>query len=252
MLGQMWPGRHFVAGALAILLLCFAPPVFAQATQEDTRAAQLALQSRGYEVGPIDGIMGPRTKTALEEFQRKSSLTVTGAVDEPTLRALGLRKPDLPTLPPPAAAIPPNRGVTSTPLPDVSRPAQRAPATPVATPPSSPPSKSTSSGDNSGLIIGLIVAAVVFFFWRRGRQARLREEQARQAAQSLPSKGDARATGSASSPLSSDQIRIVVSTERSPPSYQPSHQYSRPTAELLKRQSDQCWVACGKAATLPG
>ena len=36
----------------------------------DTKNAQQALQAKGYNPGPIDGIHGPRTSAALRDFQR--------------------------------------------------------------------------------------------------------------------------------------------------------------------------------------
>lgn len=50
--------------------------------------AQRALSKLGY--GPIkpDGTMGPGTKAAIESFERKSNLPVTGAAAGKTLRAL--------------------------------------------------------------------------------------------------------------------------------------------------------------------
>lgn len=51
---------------------------------------QLALRNQGYNPGPIDGLMGSRTRDALAAYQRDHGLVVTAAVDEPTLVTLGL------------------------------------------------------------------------------------------------------------------------------------------------------------------
>lgn len=51
---------------------------------------QRALQGRGFDPGPIDGRMGPRTRAALSRFQASSGLNPTGQVDQQTLAALGL------------------------------------------------------------------------------------------------------------------------------------------------------------------
>jgi hypothetical protein len=56
------------------------------------RSAQLALQRGGIEVGPIDGILGPRTAAALREFQQRNSLTRSGKLDAETLKALDLAR----------------------------------------------------------------------------------------------------------------------------------------------------------------
>jgi hypothetical protein len=51
---------------------------------------QRALADLGYYRGDIDGLIGPRTREALAEYQARNGLIVTRAVDEPTLESLGL------------------------------------------------------------------------------------------------------------------------------------------------------------------
>jgi hypothetical protein len=51
---------------------------------------QIQLRNDGYYDGPIDGVLGPRTRYALAAFQADHGLAVTSAVDEPTLATLGL------------------------------------------------------------------------------------------------------------------------------------------------------------------
>lgn len=50
----------------------------------DVRAAQEALKEKGFNPGPIDGVMGPRTSAAVRDFQQKENLTVTGRLDAET------------------------------------------------------------------------------------------------------------------------------------------------------------------------
>lgn len=50
---------------------------------------QKALKAKGFNPGPIDGIIGPKTRAALHKFQRANGLAVGGLTKE-TLRALGL------------------------------------------------------------------------------------------------------------------------------------------------------------------
>ncbi len=50
----------------------------------DVRAAQQALRDEGFDAGPADGKMGPKTTAALKEFQQKNNLTVTGTLDAET------------------------------------------------------------------------------------------------------------------------------------------------------------------------
>jgi len=50
----------------------------------DVRAAQQALQEKGFDPGPADGVMGAKTTAAVKEFQQKNNLTVTGTLDADT------------------------------------------------------------------------------------------------------------------------------------------------------------------------
>jgi peptidoglycan hydrolase-like protein with peptidoglycan-binding domain len=52
---------------------------------------QQALTDRGFDPGPVDGVMGPRTTSALKEYQKSESMTVTGELDVDT--AAKLAKP---------------------------------------------------------------------------------------------------------------------------------------------------------------
>ncbi|HET7344039.1 MAG TPA: peptidoglycan-binding domain-containing protein [Methylomirabilota bacterium] len=50
----------------------------------DVRTAQQGLKDKGFDPGPIDGRMGPRTKAAITDFQKKENLKVTGRLDKDT------------------------------------------------------------------------------------------------------------------------------------------------------------------------
>ncbi len=60
-------------------------------TQVLVLKAQAMLNSRGFEVGTPDGLMGPKTRNAIREFQRSAGIPVTGKVDGKLLSALGLQ-----------------------------------------------------------------------------------------------------------------------------------------------------------------
>jgi hypothetical protein len=49
---------------------------------------QARLQNLGYECGPIDGILGPRTLAAIHRFQRKNDLPLNDEIDEATRKML--------------------------------------------------------------------------------------------------------------------------------------------------------------------
>lgn len=56
----------------------------------DVRAVQQALDELGYNPGPIDGVFGRKTSTALKRFQENNGLAVTGTITPETLERLGL------------------------------------------------------------------------------------------------------------------------------------------------------------------
>ena len=49
------------------------------------RTAQLYLRYRGYDVGAVDGVLGPHTRSAIEAFQVAEGLPQTGEVDNALL-----------------------------------------------------------------------------------------------------------------------------------------------------------------------
>jgi len=51
---------------------------------------QAALQNAGYYFGSVTGSLSVETRAALANFQRDQGLIITGAIDEPTVEALGL------------------------------------------------------------------------------------------------------------------------------------------------------------------
>jgi hypothetical protein len=55
---------------------------------------QTALQDAGYYYGPITGSLSVDTRAAIANFQRDYGLEITGAIDEPTVEALGLYQSD--------------------------------------------------------------------------------------------------------------------------------------------------------------
>lgn len=56
------------------------------------RQVQQTLQSRGFQPGPVDGMMGPATQRAIRSFQRAENLEATGQLNSRTLIALGLQE----------------------------------------------------------------------------------------------------------------------------------------------------------------
>ncbi|MDQ3379815.1 MAG: peptidoglycan-binding protein [Actinomycetota bacterium] len=54
-------------------------------------AVQVGLRAHGFDPGPVDGVSGPLTRSALASFQRTASLPDDGKLDSRTRRALGSR-----------------------------------------------------------------------------------------------------------------------------------------------------------------
>jgi hypothetical protein len=54
----------------------------------NVRSAQQALQEKGFDPGPVDGVKGAKTTAAIKEFQQKNNLTVTGMLDPETRERL--------------------------------------------------------------------------------------------------------------------------------------------------------------------
>src|SRR5216684_3357543 len=98
-----------IIGVIAASALVLSP-AFAQNAQQDssqqggaqqsTSAAvdtsvvqqiQQALNSKGYNTGPVDGKMGKKTQQALTKFQQAQGLQATGQADQQTLAALGVQ-----------------------------------------------------------------------------------------------------------------------------------------------------------------
>ena len=55
-----------------------------------TAQVQRSLAQQGYYYGPIDGILGPGTRRAIERYQIDHGLAVTATIDEQTLATLGM------------------------------------------------------------------------------------------------------------------------------------------------------------------
>jgi peptidoglycan hydrolase-like protein with peptidoglycan-binding domain len=60
------------------------------AGSEQVKNLQKALQDKGVDPGPIDGILGPKTTAALRNFQKDQNLPQTGRMDRETLAKLGV------------------------------------------------------------------------------------------------------------------------------------------------------------------
>lgn len=60
-------------------------------TSSKVRDVQRALKARGYDPGPVDGVLGLKTQTALKQFQTDNSLPM-GNLNIKTLESLGVKQ----------------------------------------------------------------------------------------------------------------------------------------------------------------
>ena len=65
-----------------------AATLMAGSTGTETSMLQSKLQTLNYDVGPVDGIYGSKTKTAVQKFQYDNNLIVDGIVGPQTQAAL--------------------------------------------------------------------------------------------------------------------------------------------------------------------
>ena len=113
----MKPTRLVIAGFASLSLVACAdffrdqeqaqaqqpqPRVAEQQAQQSSQAPRIAideqlvrrmqqqLQAKGIDPGPIDGIWGPRTHDALQQFQQAQGLKASGQLNAATLDALGI------------------------------------------------------------------------------------------------------------------------------------------------------------------
>ncbi len=76
----------------AILLgLCFASPAVYGQSSDEIRQAQQALKDKGFDPGPVDGVDGGKTKSAIKAFQKSQNLAADGRLGPQTLDGLGVK-----------------------------------------------------------------------------------------------------------------------------------------------------------------
>ena len=62
----------------------------AQADAATVKQVQQALNDKGFDAGPADGIAGPKTQAALQKFQQSQGVAASGSIDVQTLASLGV------------------------------------------------------------------------------------------------------------------------------------------------------------------
>lgn len=54
------------------------------------RQVQEQLKQKGFDVGAVDGVWGPKTQQGLKQFQQSQNIQASGELDQQTLSALGI------------------------------------------------------------------------------------------------------------------------------------------------------------------
>ena len=62
----------------------------ANLNKEDIEKVQKSLIDKGYHPGNVDGVLGPRTRAAIRQYQKSETLPVTGRLDADTAGKLGV------------------------------------------------------------------------------------------------------------------------------------------------------------------
>lgn len=83
--------KNIVATLFLAMFALVATPLAAVNLDQSVQDVQKVLKEKGFDPGPIDGIMGPKTRSALRQFQEKNDLKPTGTLDEQTRKALGVK-----------------------------------------------------------------------------------------------------------------------------------------------------------------
>jgi hypothetical protein len=83
--------RHILGVSLTLALATLLSVGAANANAEplsgdDVRGVQQTLHNIGYRPGKIDGVMGPRTRSAIRQYQQDNNLPLTGRLDAETAR----------------------------------------------------------------------------------------------------------------------------------------------------------------------
>jgi peptidoglycan hydrolase-like protein with peptidoglycan-binding domain len=83
-----WVGAGALGLALLLSTASIAQDYGMPAEPSPVSAVQEQLNLLGYEAGPNDGLMGPKTRSAIRAFQKDAGLPVTGKIDSELLARL--------------------------------------------------------------------------------------------------------------------------------------------------------------------
>lgn len=167
MIGRLRPAAIHLAAILALgvagcgLLDDAAAPEAATAaptadaaplSAAEVREAQRLLNRQGFETGGIDGVVGPKTRLALIQFQQRQGLPETGQLSADLLERLRTADARQPAAAKPAAVRRGTRPAKPKPPPAAAvQPANRPPAATHSTPADPVAPGSPTAGSDGGI-----------------------------------------------------------------------------------------------------
>jgi peptidoglycan hydrolase-like protein with peptidoglycan-binding domain len=86
-----WTRMVFAVLMTVTLGLSLMPRAFA-GDHHHIKKVQETLRDKGYDPGPIDGVMGAQTREAIRQYQTAENLPVTGHLDGETAGKLGVEQ----------------------------------------------------------------------------------------------------------------------------------------------------------------
>lgn len=87
--------RKFLTSSVLALALSVIPA--AAQSRATIRDVQQALKDKGFDPGPVDGINGPVTRSAIKKYQDQQNLNEDGRLGPKTMDALGVKKAEAKT-----------------------------------------------------------------------------------------------------------------------------------------------------------
>ena len=82
--------RFITVATLTVALGLSLIPIATASSSEDIRKVQQSLNDKGYDAGPVDGVLGSRTRASIRQYQASEKLTVNGRLDAETAGKLGV------------------------------------------------------------------------------------------------------------------------------------------------------------------
>jgi peptidoglycan hydrolase-like protein with peptidoglycan-binding domain len=82
---------RILSSSILVLGLCFAPVLLKAQSSEEIQQAQQALKDKGFDPGAVDGVDGPKTRSAIRAYQKQQNLAPDGRLGPQTLDTLGVR-----------------------------------------------------------------------------------------------------------------------------------------------------------------